>query len=201
MIFAKLSDVDTREVKSFLGDFAGQTKTIIARALNKALKNTKTFTVKIIRETYMIKASRIKQNLKSKKASKNGLNAVLDATGKRISLISFGARQVKKGVSYKIRKEGGRELIPGAYIAPGKGGKGTFIYQRLKQYRMGRKKTPLSKPLSWPKRYRYPIVAVNKGPSVPTMMEGNFDRIEDYAERRKLFNINNEIDRFLARYK
>ena len=74
------------------------------RALNRALDQSATEASRKIREVYNI------------------LEARLEMRGERIGVIEFGARQVGAGVSVKIKRAGGRDVIPHAFITTLKSG-------------------------------------------------------------------------------
>ena len=89
----------------------------IAAAINATAKKTRLEIGKTVRETIAIKKKESEQPLKiSTKASKGSLSSTvrLQKTP-RLPLKSFSARQDKKGVSYKISKQGGRKRLNGAF--------------------------------------------------------------------------------------
>ncbi|GGX01509.1 phage tail protein [Undibacterium macrobrachii] len=102
-----------------------------ARALNSVMAQAKTAMSREIRAKFVLSAAKVNESLKINKAvAKGGLfemEASLESPsqrGRSLNLINFGARQTKKGVSIKISRDGGRKLIPGAFI--GNGGRTVF---------------------------------------------------------------------------
>ena len=96
------------------------------KALNRTVRRIGTrfrkTAVKGVRETYNVKAKKLKQYIKTRTHyGKEGAEWRFYVSGKPLSLIHFGARQTKKGVSVKVRKDRGRRVIKGAFVAPDKG--------------------------------------------------------------------------------
>ena len=95
----------------------------VAQQLSIAINETqKKITVKASRaitEELAVKASVVKQKIKGKRATKGDLLAkVTVKASNRLSLREFGAKQNKRGVTYKISKTKGRKLIAGAFQGP-----------------------------------------------------------------------------------
>ena len=119
------------EIKTNFPDVAKQIKELhedvankaTARALNATMAQAKTAMSREIRQKFVLSASKVNESLRVNKAvAKNGLfqmEASLESPsqrGRSLNLINFGARQTAKGVSVKISRDGGRKLIPGAFI-------------------------------------------------------------------------------------
>jgi hypothetical protein len=80
----------------------------------------RTKVVKDIRKTYNIKAKDLKKSMRTKVEKKgNVFEWKLSVKGRLLSLTHFGARQNKKGVSVLIRKDRGRKVLAGTFIAKG----------------------------------------------------------------------------------
>lgn len=110
-----------------------------ARSLNATMAQAKTAMSKEIRAKYVLSASKVNESLKVRKASaRDGLfdlEASLESPsqrGRSLNLINFGAKQTLKGVSIKISRDGGRKLIPGAFIA----NKGRTVFKRVGKERL-----------------------------------------------------------------
>ena len=88
----------------------------------------------------------IKEQIKSKRLS-NKLDAETSISkSSRLALKSFGARQVAKGVSYKISKREGRKLLAGAFQGPRPGlMKASWRGNAFK--RVGKSRLPIYKPM------------------------------------------------------
>lgn len=94
-----------------------------ARALNTTIAQAKTSMSREIRQEFMITASKVNQSLRISKANsfkgELRMQASLESPAKRgrsINVAAFGARQTKKGVTIKIKRNGPRHLIPGGFI-------------------------------------------------------------------------------------
>lgn len=95
----------------------------IAAAINATAKKTKLDIGRTVRETINIKKKESEEPLKIvTKAGKDSLSSTVQLRKtRRLPLKSFGARQDKKGVSYKISKQGGRKRINGAFVWKARG--------------------------------------------------------------------------------
>lgn len=105
-------------------------KKALVSATNKVAKKAKVAGAKEMRRLYKLPMSsaEVKAAIKIKSANYDSTTAVLwtstkrGTPGARISLDKFGARQVKGGVSFKIKKAGGRQKFTGAFLAKMKSG-------------------------------------------------------------------------------
>lgn len=99
----------------------------VASALNKTVAQAKTAMGREIRAEFNINASTVNQSLKIQRASaskgKFQLSAALSSIprpGRRsLNLARFSARQTRKGVTFKVKRGGPRQLIPGAFLING----------------------------------------------------------------------------------
>lgn len=97
-----------------------QFKTEIAGAINATSKKTKLQMGRDIRNTVNMKKDEAEKPLSIRaSATTSNLSAVVSLRKtKRLGLRHFGARQDKRGVSYKISKTGGRARVNGAFQGP-----------------------------------------------------------------------------------
>lgn len=118
MINLKLHGID--KLKAALGAAQEKLPREVATALNATAKVVKREMARDVTQELAVSQSVVMKTLSQrKKASKTSLSAlVVLAKTRRISLRQFGARQTKKGVSYKISKTDGRKFIPGAFQGP-----------------------------------------------------------------------------------
>lgn len=106
---------------------------VVSRSLNKTASWVQTRVVKGVSSEVAIKQADIRKGIRIYKASTRRLRADVTITGKRIPLIKFGAKQNKKGVSYRIGKGSKRTSVPGAFITQLKTGhKGAFVRVKAK---------------------------------------------------------------------
>jgi hypothetical protein len=114
-------------------------KSVLPRSINRTVEQAKTSMSREIREEFNIPAATVNKALRIIKASfRNGrfeCSAVLESPTKRgrsMNLIHFSARQTKKGVSFKIRKQGARHVIPGSFL----GNQGRTVFIRTGEARL-----------------------------------------------------------------
>lgn len=111
------------------------------RAVNRTLEQGRTAMSREIRAEFNIPAAKVNQALRITRAAFRGgvlnIEGVLESPTKRgrsLNLINFAARQTARGVTVKVRRDGPRKLIPGAFIA--NEGRTVFI-------RTGKKRLPI----------------------------------------------------------
>lgn len=92
----------------------------IAGAINQASKKTKLEMGRDIRKKVAIPKDEVEKPLSIRASATEGnLSAVVSLKEtKRLGLRHFGARQDKRGVSYKIDKTGGRKRVNSAFQGP-----------------------------------------------------------------------------------
>jgi hypothetical protein len=112
-----------------------------ARALNRTVEQAKTAMSKEIRQEFVLPAAKVNAALRIRRAQAAAglinLQAMLESPAKRgrsLNLANFGARQTKKGVSFKVKRAGSRVVIPGSFLI--NGGKTLMI-------RVGKQRMPI----------------------------------------------------------
>ena len=119
-----------RQLKSLSDDIA---KKATVSALNKTISIAKTAMSREIRSEFVLSAKEVNESLRVGRArASQGLYSLvaelssISKPGKRgLNLIHFKARETPKGVSFKVRKNGPRKTIPGAFI--GNDGRTVFV--------------------------------------------------------------------------
>lgn len=108
----RLREATGEAKKSFTKELAG--------AINAVSKKTKLQIGRDIRSTVAMKKDESEKPLSIRaKATEQNLTAIVTLKKtKRLGLRHFGARQDKRGVSYKIGKKGGRSRVDGAFQGP-----------------------------------------------------------------------------------
>lgn len=103
------------------------------RALNGTMAQARTAMSREIRAEFNLPASKVREALRIRRASFAAgalrLQASLEAPttrGRSLNVIQFAARQTRQGVTVRIRKQGGRQLIRSAFI----GNKGRTVFVR-----------------------------------------------------------------------
>ena len=154
MVTIEVNERQLRELQRTLGGFSRRMPLIVSRSLNRTIKKAKVDTSRAIRSEVRLKVGDIKKGIRIKQATRSRWIAIMSLTKRRFPLIKFAARQLKKGVSYAIKRSGGRRRIRMGFrkTMPGRGHRGIF--------RRKRKTTP-----------RLPIVELF-GPSIASVFQG-----------------------------
>lgn len=163
-------------------------KQALVRAVNRTMEQAKTAMSREIRGEFNIAASKVNAALRITKASYRGglftVQATLESPTKRgrsLNLINFGARQTSKGVTFKVKKSGGRKLIPHAFIA--NDGRTVFI-------RVGKERLPIKALQTIDVAQMFNTKRINA--RVVTTMKAKFPEV--FAREAKFYT-----DRFNAR--
>ena len=91
---------------------------VFSRAINKTATAARRKIVDAVAGELAVRKGELKKrNVKLRKASYTRWAAAIQITGKRIPLARFQAKQTRRGVSYRIRRTGGRKTIPHAFLA------------------------------------------------------------------------------------
>src|SRR5690606_26572290 len=104
------------EVQRFLRGVPHSLSRIVASAANDTARRQKTAVSKKIRDRVAIKKKDIDRYIYIDRATpqKPGAAVVLSESA-RLPLKYFGARQIKKGVTYKVGKQSGRSTAASAF--------------------------------------------------------------------------------------
>lgn len=160
-------------------------------AMNKTTAKAKTFISKEVRKKYDVKAKAISKVLTQISIKDPVAERVLIYTGSNISLINFGARQVRvaggkrKGTSVRIKKAGGRKTIKGpnrygAFIAKG-ANSNRHVFMRETKERDSIEKL--------------------SGPSIPGMISqsGIGDSVDLFVQKEMPQQLDRALDYFLTK--
>lgn len=148
---------DARDLSQALGNVVDNLPKEMRIVSWKTAKKTTSFIAKAVTSELSVAQRVIKKQMTQKRVGKTGAEVVLKKSN-RISLKDFKARQIKKGVSYKISKSKGRKTIAGAFRGPRPG----VIAQKLNGHvfkRIGATRNPIQKlygPSPWG------VFAINK---------------------------------------
>lgn len=175
--------------------------TVCMRALNKTASNVKTEGKRAIRDQYNIKAKDVELDII--RANRGTLKAIIVASYKPISLIKFGAKQLKTGLSVMITK-GNKKTMKDTFIAQPKGrnwkpfGQIRAVNSPVDMVFHRGSKTKLFG-LKRKKAYgNYPIDKLS-GPSVGAMMKNETvqERMENRASEQLESNLVHELDYYM----
>lgn len=166
----KLADAVRKSGRDFSREFA--------TACNKTARGMRTPINKEIRKELATKAGAVKKTIGiSRKATKQTLAAGVEVKRtERIPLRDFGARQTRKGVSYRISKSEGRKKIPEGFIVQKIGG---HVFRRKTKQRLPIQKLFGASPYG---------VFVKQKMEVPISAEAE-ERLAKEIDRRIQYNI------------
>jgi len=215
MIHVDVDRSDINRVVYALRDVKDGAPTAIVRSVNKSLTGVETDMAKETAAELNLTQKRIKKDITITKASKVRMHGVVTSEGRPVNLEQFGAKQKKRGVSVKVRKDSKRSVIPGTFIFLGKGGKdedGNQEKNRLVGWRdkegpggqhVGtKKKKPGMVYAALPHDYRFTIETLY-GPRIqditgkPAIMK----KIEDQAGVRLVKELDHQVDYLLKKHK
>jgi len=111
MIEIKLDKRALARVQLMLKEVPREMPAIISRSINQTAQSAKAEITRRLAAEVNLPQNRIRQGIVIHKAARKSWQAVIDVFSKRIPLIFFAARRLKKGVSYQISKAEGRKQI------------------------------------------------------------------------------------------
>jgi len=156
----RVNDTQFASVQKLLRAYPRGAEKAINRGVNKTAVTIRSRVVRGIAGKIALKQKDIRARTKLLRARRGRRGATIILRARRISIMKFGARATKrKGVTYRIKKSGGRQRIRTAWIAMDRGGK-------PRVFRRGPKGGPEAAPGS----PRLPIFAPT-GPSVAQVYE------------------------------
>ena len=161
------------------------------RAFLSTLRGSKTEVKRAVVASYNLSQKRAGEGLKTGRADVNNLRFSVYGDRTPVGLASFtGTSQRKSGVSARIKKGAGREIVKGAWIGRGVGG-GKSAFRRVpgsakRKMKKGRYAATTIK--------RQPIEAL-KGPSVGAMLENDktVDRLLKFAAGKYTTELERQI--------
>jgi len=188
MIEVKVDDRKLKQVYRDLKKVPRDMGKLMYRAIDKTAKNSRKQIVDRIANEIALKKKDIRDSIHYDKPSYTRWSARLDVYTNRIPLIKFGAKQTKKGVSYRIEKSGGREKIKSAFITemPIRGKKQTKRHEGVFK-RTGKERLPIRELL---------------GPSLGHVFEnaGNIaEQVQSDTNKRLVKNIDAQLAMILER--
>lgn len=164
-----------------------------ARAINRTAVTSRKRASQVIRKTLNVKAAKIKNRLKIRKASANNLAGAVQSHYKPLRVSDFnGMRQTRKGVTVTMRKDKGRKLFGGAFIVTLKNGyRGAYIRAGIgaNGWTKGRPHT------SSPNLPIYELL----GPNDQTIFGENLDSLVRLSDADLQKNLQHEIEYALRR--
>ena len=179
MLEIKFDDEKLKQVQRVLRDFPKALPKVMSRGLNRTAISARTQISRSLAKRIGLKIKDVRGMLALQRASYSNWRSAVRISGKRFGLIKFGARQTKKGVTYKKGRK--RILIRHAFVATMKTGhRGVFM-----------RKGP----------GRLPIKEL-RGPSLSQVYKGSreeVNRIQIESAARLQKNIHDQVNLILRR--
>lgn len=128
---------DTRDIAVWLTRAnMPQLKRAVASALNRTITQVKTQATRSVRSEVKLKAKDIHDRLvliraHSSKSASLQMQAIMKISGKPVPLISYGARQTKKGLAVHVKKS--RVILKHAFMARMRSGHGGIFVRKTKK--------------------------------------------------------------------
>ena len=139
---------DDRLVRQMNADVRSIPK-ILSQAVNKTITKAATVADVEIRKTLNVKQRTVKGKFTIFKSNSRKQTARLKVLGGAFPLINFNAKQTKKGVTFKVKKNKGRKILKGAFIATmQRGHKGVFLRKFKKRLKGKKRALPIEEAFS-----------------------------------------------------
>jgi len=160
-----IDNVQIARMKAAIEKTGKQLRKELAVAVNATAAKSKSIIAKQIGKELAVAQKDIKTTIRqSRRAGELDISATVEVKKeKRLGLNKFGARQTKKGVSYKVSKSRGRSFIEGAFQGP-KPGLMKASWRGNVFKRAGKSRLPIVK-LKGPSTWGVFVVGKKIGPS------------------------------------
>lgn len=165
-MIVKIDDNQIRQMKAAIENTGRKLRRELKTAVNATASRCKSIVAKQIGSELAVPQKVIKGTIKqTRKPNEVDISAVIEVLkGDRIPLREFGARQTKKGVSYRVSKTRGRKLAEGAFQGPRPGlMKSSWRGRAFK--RVGKSRLPITQ-LYGPSPWGVFVVGDKIGPTV-----------------------------------
>jgi uncharacterized protein YoxC len=205
LVTIKIDQGQLAGVRAMLSEIKNGAELALRNALNKTVDGCTTDTAKAVYSEINLTQTRIKRDIGQKKATLQVLSAQVYSRGKKVPLIEYGARQVKQGVTFQIKRTGGRSAMHYGFIQMTN--KGLQVLHR-KTVQVGTGK-PIGVPKAgylytfparWPDVYRAET-RIMYGPSIPDIWGRNdiFRDVETKAIDRLVKRLDEEANYILLK--
>lgn len=104
---------------------------VLQRTLNRVMPSVRSAAAKAVVSELGASPRFVRNATKLRRASRRQLSAALQGDLKQIPLIAFAARQTRKGVTYRIGRQG-RQAMPHAYINTGSSSGRRNVFRRVR---------------------------------------------------------------------
>ena len=179
MLEIRFDDDKLKQLQRELKNFPKALPKVMSRGLNRTATSARTAISRSLSKRIGLKIKDVRDKLTLHRATYSNWRSAVVVSGKKFGLIKFGAKQTKKGVTYKHERK--RILVRHAFIATMKTGhRGVFL-----------RKGPA----------RLPIKEI-KGPSLAQVYTGARDqvnRIQSEFSAKLARNIHDQVNLILKR--
>ncbi len=198
MIEINIDKSELAAMKAVVYGIQNGQKKVLTRAVNKTLIGVRTDATQEIYNILSLTKTRIKKSFKITKMTWGSPTANIRSTGKPVGLATFwGTRQIKAGVSSKVKRTGPRKVTKFAFI----GMRGNVKQAYWRRYKGAKVAFRPGVPYSMlPEEYRLPVKRLT-GPRIqdiyddPAVMKVVLKK----ADVRMSKNLNHETDFLLSK--
>lgn len=205
LVTVKIDQDQLGRVRNMLSEVKNGAARALRNALNKTVDGCITDTARAVYAEINLTQTRIKKDLGSKKATMLDLTAQVYSRGKKVPLIEYGARQVKQGVTFQVKRSGGRQAMRYGFLQMTNKGM-QVLHRQTDQVGKGK---PIGVPKAgylytyparWPDVYR-DKTRIMYGPSVPDIWGKDevFGGIEQKANDRLVKRLDEEANYVLLK--
>ncbi|HUX16030.1 MAG TPA: phage tail protein [Phycisphaerae bacterium] len=146
----RVDEAQLKRIERLLAGIPRGLPRAVTRGVNQTAVTGRKTAIDEVYKDLALKKGDIRAAMPLKRATFRRWTATVSVRGRRLRLLMFGARQIRRGVSYRVRRQGRRQTIRSAFIATMRTGhRGVFR-------RLGKK--------------RLPIIEL-RGPSIPYVFE------------------------------
>lgn len=169
-LIVRLEPQAIKRLLTEFGDLASNMPKYEAQAVNDTAKQTVTAIARGVNKRVFIKVGDAKRHIRRTKAVRNQpFSRIILPETQRITLRQFGARQVKRGVSYRIARDEPRKTIKGAF-GPNIGKLNNQVF-----IRRGKPRLPIEGPMKGPSPWGV-FVMSNLEPEVLQLSNENLQK-------------------------
>lgn len=180
--YARIDPKGLNDVLNLLRAYRTGGKKALQRSVNHGAKQGRKISVDEMSKKSALKKKDLRAATSLYFASLRTLSAKLVIKGGSVSLMKYGARQTKKGVTFRLWKDGKRERYRHAFITSFSGSSSVDVYERNIADPNYDGRTPLR---------------VKRGPAVPNIYEktpGLAGKAENLAGEKMLDELARQID-------
>jgi hypothetical protein len=117
LVDIKFPERQLKNIEKQLGGFKSKLPRVMSRSINKVSVSARADSSRQIAGQIKVKVTTAKKGMTLVRATFARWSSTITLTARRIPLIEFAAKELKKrGVTYRVKKTGKRERVPRAFI-------------------------------------------------------------------------------------